>query len=163
MGAHTVILRHNPDHEDLLTATDSEVFYRLVGTWVGQGGKSSLVNTTDADILEYILVKLASRIETKTRTFLVKVKAHRGDPLNEGADDLEEAGHSLGLLGDFRFEGTSTVGDDSCDPPTKSMGGGFCNFITMQWNTTTPLTHALLQEQRLRESSKVDREEEGLS
>ena len=44
-----------PDHEDLLTATDSEVLCRLVGRWVGQGGKVSLVNTTDADILEYIL------------------------------------------------------------------------------------------------------------
>ena len=33
----------------------------------------------------------------------------------------------------------------------------------MQWNTTAPLTHTLLQEQRLRESSKVGREEEGLS
>ena len=43
------------------------------------------------------------------------------------------------------------------------MGAGFCNFSTMQWNTTAPLTHALLQEQRLRESSKVGREEEGLS
>jgi hypothetical protein len=54
-----------------------------------------------------------------------------------------------GLLGDFVFEGACTVGDDSCDPPTKSMGVGFCNFSTMQWNTTAPLTHALLQEQRL--------------
>ena len=33
----------------------------------------------------------------------------------------------------------------------------------MQWNTTTPLTHVLLQEQRIRESIIVDREEEGLS
>ena len=33
----------------------------------------------------------------------------------------------------------------------------------MQWNTTTPLTYALLQQQRLRESSKVDREEVDLS
>ena len=36
-----------------------------------------------------------------------------------------------GLLGDFGFEGTCTVGDDSYDPPTKSMGAGFCNFNTM--------------------------------
>ena len=43
------------------------------------------------------------------------------------------------------------------------MGPDFCNFSTMQWNTTTPLTHEPLQEQRCRESSKVGREEEGLS
>jgi hypothetical protein len=43
------------------------------------------------------------------------------------------------------------------------MGVGFSNFNVMQWNTSVPLPHALLQEQRLRESSKVDREEESLS
>ena len=84
MGAYTVILRHTPDHEDLLTSTDNEVFFRLVGRWVGQGGQASLANTTDSDILEYILVKLAARIVVKSRTFLVKVKTHRGEPLNEG-------------------------------------------------------------------------------
>jgi hypothetical protein len=67
----------------------------VVGRWVGQGGKSSLANTADADILEYILTKLAARIAVKSRTFLVKVKDHRGEPLNEGADDLAEAGREL--------------------------------------------------------------------
>ena len=109
MGAHTVILRHNPDHEDLLTATDSEVLCRLVGRWVGQGGKASLVNTADADILEYILVKLAARIAAKARTFLVKVKSHRGEPLNEGADDLAEAGRSLAKEGEgYRWKQRTT-------------------------------------------------------
>ena len=51
MGEHAVILRRTPDHEDLVKATDSEVHCRLVGRWVGQGGKTSLVNTADTDIL----------------------------------------------------------------------------------------------------------------
>jgi ribonuclease HI len=59
--------------------------------------------------------------------------------------------------------GTCTAGDGSCDPPTRSMGPGFCNFRTMQWNTDSPLSQPLLQEQLIRESNKVDREEEGLS
>ena len=67
------------------------------------------------------------------------------------------------LLGAFCFEGAYTVGDDSCDPPTRSMGVGFCNFSVIQWNTTTPLPQELLQKQWIREYSKVDREEEGLS
>ena len=46
-------------------------------------------------MFEYILVKMTTRITTEVRTFLVKVKSHRGDPLNEGADDLSEAGHTL--------------------------------------------------------------------
>ncbi len=45
--------------------------------------------------MEFILTKLAARIEAKCRTFLVKVKAHRGEPLNEGADDLAEAGREI--------------------------------------------------------------------
>ena len=83
MGAYVTILRHTPDHEDLITATDSEVLCRLVDRWVGQDGKVSLDNTTDTDILEYILSKLVARITAKDRTFLVKVKTHRGEPLNE--------------------------------------------------------------------------------
>ncbi len=57
--------------------------------------KDSLANTVDADILEYILSKLAARIAAKSRTFLVKVKAHRGEPLNEGEDDLSETGRAM--------------------------------------------------------------------
>ena len=68
---------------------------RVVDRWVGQGGKASLANSADADILEYILSKLATRIVAKSRTFLVKVKAHRGEPLNEGADDLTETGREM--------------------------------------------------------------------
>ena len=62
---------------------------------MGQGGKTSLANTADADILEYILTKLVARITAKSRTFLIKVKTHRGDLLNEGADDLVEAGREM--------------------------------------------------------------------
>jgi ribonuclease HI len=94
-GKYAAILRRTPDHEDLVMATDSEVLCRVVGRWVGQGGKASLANTADVDILEYILAKLAERIEAKSRTFLIKVKAHRGEPLNEGADDLTEAGREM--------------------------------------------------------------------
>jgi hypothetical protein len=76
---------------------------------VGQGGKASLANTADADILEYILTKLAARIAAKSRTFLVKVKAHRGEPLNEGADDLAEAGRELEKEGEnYRWQERTT-------------------------------------------------------
>ena len=109
MGAYDAILRSTPDHQDLITTTDSEVFCRLVDRWVGQGGKVSLVNTVDADILEYILAKLAARIATKDRTFLVKVKTHRGEPLNEESDDLTEVGHTLEREGEnYRWRHRTT-------------------------------------------------------
>ena len=63
-------------------------------------GKASLTNTADADILEFILGKLTARIAAKARTFLVKVKAHRGEPLHEGADDLAEEGRLLAKEGE---------------------------------------------------------------
>jgi hypothetical protein len=68
MGTYTTILLHTPD----------------------QGGKTSLTNTRNDDILEYILAKLVTRIVVKSRTFLVKVKTNRGQSLNEGAEDLPE-------------------------------------------------------------------------
>jgi ribonuclease HI len=36
-----------------------------------------------------------ARIEAESGTFLVKVKAHRGEPLNEGADDLAETDREM--------------------------------------------------------------------
>ena len=109
IGAYAAILRRTPVNEDLVTATDSEVLCRVVSRWVGQGGKASLANTADVDILEYILERLAARIEAGSRTFLVKVKAHRGEPLNEGADDMAEAGREMEKEGEnFRWQERTT-------------------------------------------------------
>ena len=44
----------------------------------------------DADILTTNIEILRKRIAAGTATFLVKVKAHRGEPANEGADILAE-------------------------------------------------------------------------
>ncbi len=95
MGVYAVILRRTSDNEDLVMATDSEVLCRVVDRWVGQGGKASLVNTADADVLEYIWTKLTARIAAGSRTFLIKVKVHRGEPLNEGSDDLPETDREI--------------------------------------------------------------------
>ena len=99
-GGYSAILKHTPDTQDLVTVTDSEVLCRLVRRWIGQGGKASLSNTADTDILEFIIGKLRSRIAANARTFLVKIKAHRGEPLNERADDLADEGKTLAKAGD---------------------------------------------------------------
>ena len=39
-----------------------------------------------------IIIKLQKRVKTDTATLLIKVKAHRGDPLNEEADIRAEMG-----------------------------------------------------------------------
>jgi ribonuclease HI len=95
LGGYAASLKRTPDTQDLVTATDSEVLCRLVRRWIGQGGKASLSNTSDANILEFIIGKLRARIAANARAFLVKIKAHRGEPLNERADDLADEGKTL--------------------------------------------------------------------
>jgi hypothetical protein len=52
----------------------------------------NLSKSPDADILKVIILKLKKRVETGAATLLIKVKAHRGDPLNEEADIRAELG-----------------------------------------------------------------------
>ena len=47
-------------------------------SWVGEGGKATLAGAPDADILREVIELLRARVEAGTATFLVKVKAHRG-------------------------------------------------------------------------------------
>ncbi len=44
------------------------------------------------DVLKKIIIKLQKRVIAGAATLLVKVKAHRGDPLNEEADIRAEMG-----------------------------------------------------------------------
>jgi len=48
------------------------------------------VVASDADILAAGIEILRKRIAAGTATFLVKVKVHRGEPANEGADILAD-------------------------------------------------------------------------
>jgi hypothetical protein len=92
---------------------------------------------------------------------------------NFGKDEyvVDIAGHEAqywrgtesGLLGAFEFKGACTAGDGSCDTGSRSMGAGLCNFNRLGWNTQTPLSPPLHQEQRTLHSSKVGREDEGVS
>ena len=49
-----------------------------------------MVGAPDTDILAAAIEILRKRIASGTATFLVKVKAHRGEPANEGADILAD-------------------------------------------------------------------------
>jgi hypothetical protein len=54
--------------------------------------KANLSKSPDADILKVIILKLQKRVEAGTATLLIKVKTHRGNPLNEEADIRAELG-----------------------------------------------------------------------
>jgi ribonuclease HI len=63
--------------------------------WVGQGGKATLATAPDADILREIICLLTQRVRAGRATFLIKVKSHRGEPINERADTLAEEGWEI--------------------------------------------------------------------
>ena len=53
---------------------------------IGEGGKATWVRAPEEDILAAAIEILRKRIAAGTANFLVKIKAHRGEPANEGAD-----------------------------------------------------------------------------
>ena len=76
--------------ELLLYLRDNQSFLKAVTRWISRGGKATLVGAPDADILAAAIEILRKMIAAGTATFLVKVKAHRGEPANEGADILAD-------------------------------------------------------------------------
>ena len=70
------------DHENLLYLTDSEATLQAINKWIGGGAKLSLARSPDGDVLRAIIVKLQKRVLAGAATLLIKVKDHRGDPLN---------------------------------------------------------------------------------
>ena len=75
--------------------------------WIGGGSKLNLSRSPDADVLKTIILKLQKRVEAGSTTLLIKVKAHRGDPLNEETDIRAE----MGRLKEYK----ETIWNDSSD------------------------------------------------
>ena len=92
MGALAEALRIAPRDQPLLLFCDSENTLNTLLKWVGEGARVALHHCDDADILREVLKLLHERHANKASTFLIKVKAHRGEPLNEGADTEAEYG-----------------------------------------------------------------------
>ena len=65
---------------------NNQALLKAVKRWVGEGGKATLVGAPDADILLDAIEELRKRTTAGAATFLVKVKAHQGEPANEEAD-----------------------------------------------------------------------------
>ena len=56
----------------------------------GSGPRTTLAGDANADIMTTIVECVRERVMRGARTFMVKVKAHRGEPLNERADSQVE-------------------------------------------------------------------------
>jgi ribonuclease HI len=85
-------LEEHEDHVDLLYLTDSEASLQVIHKWIGCGANLNLSKSPDTDILNPIILKLQKRVEAGISTLLIKVKDHRGNPLNEEADIRAELG-----------------------------------------------------------------------
>ena len=81
--------------EDVLLLCDNAAVLCVIKKWVGQGGKATLETAPDADILREIVCLLTQRVRAGRATFLLKVKSHRGEPINERADTLAGEGRQI--------------------------------------------------------------------
>jgi hypothetical protein len=81
--------------DDALLLCDNAAVLCAIKKWVGQGGKATLATAPDADILQEVVCLLTQRVRAGRATFLIKVKSHRGEPINERADILAEEGREI--------------------------------------------------------------------
>ena len=95
LAAIASVLQSASVREDLLYLGDSETALDRIRSWIGRGPKASLVGDANADIMRPIIECLRVRTQQRARTFFVKIKAHRGEPINECADTQAETARQL--------------------------------------------------------------------
>ena len=83
LAAVVLALRGTPVTKPMLYLCDYQALLKAVKTWEGENGKATLVKTPDVDILREAIEELRKRTTAGAAMFLVKVKAHRGEPANE--------------------------------------------------------------------------------
>jgi len=110
LAAFLLALRDTLIQEPLLYLCDNQSLLKAVNRWIGEGGLATLGGAPDTDILAAAIEILRKRIVAGTATFLVKVKAHRGELANGGADIL--AGKAISNL---------KVGKDWCQRTNRAV------------------------------------------
>jgi len=80
------------DRKPVILLSDSACFLSSSQKWTGEGKSPSMHGNPDADIMRDIIQLLRERIEQGLLTICIKIKAHRGDPLNEQADRWADEG-----------------------------------------------------------------------
>ena len=88
-------LQPTPVESDLLYLRDSEAALNKMSRCIGSGPRTTLAGDANADIIMFIIECVRARVLRGARTFMVKFKAHRGEPLNEKADTQAENARQL--------------------------------------------------------------------
>ena len=94
LAAIALTLQTVPVESDLLYLCDSEAALNKI-LRCGSGPRTTLAGDANADIMATIIECLRERVLRGARTFMVKIKAHRGEPLNEKADTQAENARQL--------------------------------------------------------------------
>ena len=89
-----VITKKQQDRKPVILLSDSACFLSSSQKWTGEGKSPSMHGNPDADIMREIIQLLGDRIEQGLLTIFIKIKAHRGDPLNESADRWADEGRT---------------------------------------------------------------------
>jgi len=84
-----------PPGINLLYLCDSETTLDKVSRWIVRGPRTTLAGDANDNIMQTIRDCVRERVLRGARTFMVKVKAHRGKPLNERADTQAERARQL--------------------------------------------------------------------
>jgi hypothetical protein len=88
-------LQATPPRVDLLYLCDSETALQKVSWWIGSGPRTTLAGDANDDIMTTIVECVRERVMRGARTFMVKVKSHQGEPLNERAGSHAENARQL--------------------------------------------------------------------
>ena len=102
-GGFLGLRKHKDTAMPVILFSDSETFLEHIEAWIDEGSNKCLQTIEDGDILRAILSLLHYRVARGYPTFLVKLKAHRGDPYNELGDrsaDTAAASEDTELLWD---------------------------------------------------------------
>jgi ribonuclease HI len=92
LGGIVLALQSAALSEDVLLMCDNPAVLCAIKKWVGQGRKATLATAPDAGILQEIGCLLTQRVRAGRATFLIKVKSHPGEPINERADTRAKEG-----------------------------------------------------------------------
>jgi ribonuclease HI len=95
LAAMARTLQAAPAESDLIYLCDSEAALNTISRWIGSGPRTTLAGDANADIMISIIEHVRERVQKGARTFMIKVKAHRGEPLNELADTQAENARQL--------------------------------------------------------------------
>ena len=95
LAALLMLLRAVREEQDVVALLDCKIEMTEIRKWIGEGSRAFLAGTANADIVQEIIETIRTRVRAGAVTLLVKVKAHRGEPMNEEADDCADIGRSM--------------------------------------------------------------------